>query len=280
MKMLKVGLINYLNAFPFTWPLSKDRHCGKLWSPVLSRPGDLNRMLANNELQVSLVSAFEYLRNRKNYLVAPKIALSSKGYVDSVKLVSKVPINNLHGEKIFITSASATSISILRILLGERGIIPQELITYDCHQGVPENALAALTIGDEALTEDFSSFEVSWDLGEAWRLLFHRDIVFALCVIRKDALSKYDNEIDILVEKLQKAPKESFACEETFAKACRAAYPQIEKPMTYLRKLHFKCGKTEIENLNFYLKLCAKHNLIEKVFEPEYYTMQSEIKHG
>ena len=278
--MLKVGLINYLNAYPFTWPLSKDRNCGKLWSPVLERPGRLNQLLAEGELQVSLVSAFEYLRNRQNYVVAPGIALSSKGYVDSVKLVSKVPVEKLHGEKIFITSASATSISIMRILLGERGIIPSELISYDCHKGVPEHALAALTIGDEALTEDFSSFPVSWDLGEAWRLLFHRDIVFALCVIRKDAMNKHEREIETLIKKLQQAPAESFACEETFAKACRAAYPQIEKPMTYLRKLHFECGETEIDNFNFYLKLCAKHNLIPEVFEPEYYTMQSGIQHG
>ena len=79
---------------------------------------------------------------------------------------------------------------------------------------------------------------------------------------RRHGQTRRGNEV--LVKKLQQAPAESFACEETFAKACRAAYPQIEKPMTYLRKLHFECGETEIDNFNFYLKLCAKHNLIPK----------------
>ncbi|MDD7987032.1 menaquinone biosynthesis protein [Lentisphaera marina] len=278
--MLKIGLINYLNAFPFSWPIIRDQAEAKNWRAVLARPGELNKMLAQGELDMSLVSAFEYLRNKEQYILAPGISLSSKGYVNSVKLVSKVPIEDLDQQNIYITSASATSISILKILLGEKNIHAKELINYDCHQGVPNDALAALTIGDEALTEDFSAFTHSWDLGAAWRELFQRDIVFALCVIRKDALEKYPKEIALLVKKLKDAPSESFACEETFAKNCRQTYPEISKPMTYLRNLHFECGEMEIANFNFYLKLCAKHKLIDQVFEAQYYTDELGYQHG
>ncbi|EDM25686.1 hypothetical protein LNTAR_13092 [Lentisphaera araneosa HTCC2155] len=270
--MLKIGLINYLNAYPFSWPLIRNHKQKGKWKTVLARPGELNQLLAQGELGMSLVSAFEYLRNRDQYILAPGIALSSKGYVDSVKLVSKVPIKKLENKSIYTTSASATSISILKILLGEKNIKSKALIDYDCHQGVPKEALAALTIGDEALTEDFSAFTYSWDLGAAWRELFKRDIVFALCVIRKDALEIYPKEISFLVKKLQNAPTESFACEETFAKNCRQTYPEIIKPMTYLRNLHFECGEAEISNFNFYIELCAKHQLIDQVFEAQYYT--------
>jgi len=278
--MLKIGLINYLNAYPFSWPLIRDQKQAENWKTVLARPGELNQLLAQGDLDMSLVSAFEYLRNREQYILAPGISLSSKGYVNSVKLVSKVPIEKLQNESIYITSASATSISILKILLGEKNIKAKELINYDCHQGVPKDALAALTIGDEALTEDFSAFTHSWDLGAAWRELFQRDIVFALCVIRKDALETYPKEISLLVKKLQDAPTESFACEETFAKNCRLAYPEITKPMTYLRNLHFECGEAEISNFNFYIELCAKHQLIDQVFEAQYYTEQLGYQHG
>ncbi|WDE98804.1 menaquinone biosynthesis protein [Lentisphaera profundi] len=278
--MLKLGLINYLNAFPFSWPITRDQNPAKNWQFILARPGKLNQLLAQGELQMSLVSAFEYLRNQQDYVIAPGISLSSKGYVNSVKLVSKVPIDELDGKTIHTTSASATSISILSILLGERNIKVKQLINYDCHQGVPQDAIAALTIGDEALTEDFSTFTHSWDLGAAWRESFNRDIVFALCAIRKDALVEYASEIDLLVNKLQNAPSESFACEETFAKACRKTYPEITKPMSYLHNLHFECGETEISNFNFYIELCAKHKLIDHVFKAQYYTNQPGYQHG
>jgi chorismate dehydratase len=278
--MLKVGLINYLNAFPFSWPIIRDQDKDMNCQAILARPGELNKLLSKGELDMSLVSAFEYLRNREQYILAPGISLSSKGYVNSVKLVSKVPITDLNNQNIYITSASATSISILKILLGEKNIQARQLIDYDCHQGVPKEALAALTIGDEALTEDFSAFTYSWDLGAAWRELFQRDIVFALCVIRKDALEEHASEIAHMVKRLQCAPSESFSCEETFAKACRQTYPEITKPMTYLHNLHFECGETEISNFNFYLELCAKHKLIEQVFEAQYYTDQLGYQHG
>ena len=87
--MLKVGFISYLNAFPYYFPfqnLSDEEKLG--WELIVERPGDLNRMVREAELDLSFVSFMEYATNPDKYLMVPGIGLSSKGYVDSVKLLS------------------------------------------------------------------------------------------------------------------------------------------------------------------------------------------------
>ncbi|NQZ59110.1 MAG: hypothetical protein HRT88_16780, partial [Lentisphaeraceae bacterium] len=117
--MLKVGFISYLNAFPFYYPFLKETENNDKWQFSVERPGILNKMLADGELDVSLVSFMEYAARKDAYKLVTGIALSSKGYVDSVRLLSKVPMSELHGCEIRTTNASATSAAIMQILLHE-----------------------------------------------------------------------------------------------------------------------------------------------------------------
>ena len=163
--MLKVGFISYLNAYPFYYPFQK-RTSEELkgWELVIDRPGKLNRMIHDGELDVSLVSFMEYASNPEKYLLVPDIGLSSKGYVDSVRLLSEVPLTELNYEEILVTSASATSVAVMKILLHENGVDKFRCKTYEAALGIPEG-VAALTIGDEALTEK-TNYKYSYDLGE------------------------------------------------------------------------------------------------------------------
>ena len=274
-KQLKIGLIDYLNAFPFSWPMQQDS-ASHNWQCILARPGKLNSLLSHNKLHISLVSAFEYLRHADQYLIAPNIALSSKGYVDSVRLVSTLPIEQLQDKVIHITSASASSVAVLQILLGEQGIKPKELIEYSCHDGIPTNAIAALTIGDEALSNDFSRFEFSYDLGAEWHKRFNRDVVFALCVIRRDAIKVYNTDISEAIQLMASAPKIAFSNTAALEQACIKHYPQIDNPIDYLNRLHFEMDEDERDNLQYFIELCAKHQLISNSFEPCFFELQKE----
>ena len=265
--MLHIGLIDYLNAFPFSWTLKQSKLATN-WQCIFARPGKLNQQLAQGELHLSLVSAFEYVRHADQYLVAPNIALSSKGYVDSVRLVSSLPIEQLHEKPVHVTCASASSVAVLRILLGEQDIQPSQFIEYSCHDGVPANSIAALTIGDEALSNDFSRFDYSYDLGAEWQTRFKRDVVFALCVIRRDALPEYQEAIYQATQLMAQAPSQAFANTKKLETACQEEYPTISNPLEYLNRLHFEMGPEEIDNLNFFIELCAKHALIPKSLKP------------
>ena len=114
--MLRVGFISYLNAYPFYYPfqnMSSEETQG--WQLIVDRPGILNKKIHDGELDVSLVSFMEYAKNPEKYLLVPGVGLSSKGYVDSVRLLSQKPLNELHGSEIRITSASATSVAVMEI---------------------------------------------------------------------------------------------------------------------------------------------------------------------
>ena len=186
--MLRVGFISYLNAYPFYFPfqhMKADELQG--WQLIVDRPGKLNKMIHEGELDVSLVSFMEYAANPEKYLLVPEIGLSSKGYVDSVRLLSQVPMSDLNDEEILITSASATSVAVMKILLHETGVHKFRCKSYEASQGIPVGK-AALTIGDEALKEK-TEYKYSYDLGEIWQQKFSRNIVLLPVLLTVKQLS-------------------------------------------------------------------------------------------
>ena len=78
MKPLRIGCVKYLNARPLIhgWP-----------SPVtFDHPAALCAQLANGDLDVALVSSFEFLRN-PIYRIVDDVSISSAGPVYSVVLL-------------------------------------------------------------------------------------------------------------------------------------------------------------------------------------------------
>ncbi len=275
--MLKIGFISYLNAYPFYYPFQfkKDEELKGL-QLIVKRPGVLNAMLRNKELDISLVSFMEYASHPELYELVQGIGLSSKGYVDSVKLFSKVPMNELNGHNIHTTSASATSVAVMEILLRENGVKDYTSAPYDVCEGIPDRT-AALAIGDEALTEDTHKFKYVYDLGEMWNKLFKRNIVFATAAIRKDSIEEKLPLINSFISELKEAPAKSFKNLNAFEIACKKQYPEIKNPMAYLHRLHFSMSKSEEEDITFFLKKAHQHGLLEKHVEPEFFVPALEL---
>ena len=81
-------------------------------------PSALCRQLAAGELDVALVSSFEFLRN-PIYSVVDRIAIASDGPVYSVILAHDGRVEQLR--EVVVDPASQTSVNLLRCLLGELG---------------------------------------------------------------------------------------------------------------------------------------------------------------
>jgi chorismate dehydratase len=268
--MLRVGFISYLNAYPFYYPfqnMSSEETQG--WQLIVDRPGILNKKIHDGELDVSLVSFMEYAKNPEKYLLVPGVGLSSKGYVDSVRLLSQKPLNELHGSEIRITSASATSVAVMEILLREEAVSEYSLKPYEVQLGIP-TCTAALTIGDEALTQK-QNFKYSYDLGEIWQQKFSKNIVFASCVINRQTTEWKAVELSSFVKALQGAPAVSYSDKEKFEKACLEQYPQIKDPIDYLDRLQFSMGEPELADMHFFLEKAFEYKLLGQQVQPEYY---------
>ena len=147
----RVGHINFLNILPLTWAYR--RGLAKDLSIVPGVPAEINALMKNNLLDVSMMSSIEYARQSENLLLLPDVCIRAKKDVTSIILLSKKPIEKLHGEKVLITTKSATAHCLLKIILSESyGIVPEyatENLTPE--NPVPGDAAAALFIGDDAL---------------------------------------------------------------------------------------------------------------------------------
>jgi chorismate dehydratase len=151
-------------------------------------PAALNALLAAGKIDVCPSSSFEYAVHSERYRILPQLSISSNGAVASVMLFSRVPIEELHGQTIQLSSESATSVNLLKILMAQR---------YSCScrytansqkiADALESSPALLLIGDAALRASMNKTDLHvYDLGRIWRDWTGLPFVFALWLCRRE----------------------------------------------------------------------------------------------
>jgi chorismate dehydratase len=187
----RIGEIRYANCTPLYSTLKERSDCSG-YEFIPGEPAALNALLAEGRIDASSSSSVEYARHWREYLIIPDISISSAGEVGSILLFSRKPIEKLGGERVAVSSASATSTVLLKALLKFRYRIDAE---YQPREPVLERMLdgmsAALLIGDEALKERKNLAEASglivYDLGRLWQDFAGAPFVYALWMVREDS---------------------------------------------------------------------------------------------
>ena len=243
---LRIGCVKYLNARPLIHGWS-----GQV---VLDHPSALCAQLARGELDVALVSSFEFLRN-PIYRIIDGISIASDGPVFSVVVARVGEISEI--KQIELDPAAETSGNLLRCLFSELKLNPR-FVARSTSSISRESA--RLLIGDQAIRfrqEHGEEFQF-WDLGENWKRLTHLPFVYALWLVRPevvDAKTIADGlralrdsnlaNLDILI-----------AREKEFEAAFCDRY--------YREHLRFSFGEREKEGLRAFHQLCQKHGLLPK----------------
>jgi chorismate dehydratase len=196
MRGLRVGRIPYVNCYPVYGAI--DRGIVELDAELVTGvPTELNRRMADGELDVSVVSAVEYARASDRYLLLPGLAISCDGPVQSVLLCSKKPAGELGGRTIIVSGSSMTSAALLELLFAEvwhvrPRFIPgdSEVVVIDSLAAEPHDA--RLVIGDTALLLTSSSdsgtlpsYPHVYDLGAEWKRWTGLPFVFAVWVAQR-----------------------------------------------------------------------------------------------
>ncbi len=206
--LLRIGKIAYTNLFPIFYMLEK----GNLseYEIIDGFPSALNRMLRNEEIDISPSSSIEYLRYPDKYSIIEDHSISSKGPVRSIFLFSRTPIESLDGTTILTSSQSETSVVLLDIIL-------KKFYKIECDLR-PANGLldlvmsgeaACLLIGDDALrAKKTVTGMYVYDLGDLWYENTGLPFVFALWIARKDCSTKKAELFERFVHDLNMA-KES-----------------------------------------------------------------------
>src|SRR5437870_6675152 len=114
--MFRIGCVKYLNARPLIrgWPGAVD----------FDHPSALCQRLAAGELDIALVSSFEFLRN-PIYRIVDDVSISSDGPVYSVVVAHRGEMSEI--KEIELDPASESSVNLLRCLFRELGFKPRLL---------------------------------------------------------------------------------------------------------------------------------------------------------
>lgn len=190
----RVGHIQFLNCLPLYWGLART---GTLLDLELTKdtPEKLSEQLVNGDLDIGPVTVVEFLRHSERLVALPDIAVGCDGPVMSCVIVSKMPLEQLDGQRIALGSTSRTSVRLAELLLTERyGIAPDY---YSCPPDLGlmmQEAQAAVLIGDAALRASLHDaprlgLEVH-DLGQMWKDWTGLPFVFAVWAARRDYLER------------------------------------------------------------------------------------------
>ncbi|MDM8535284.1 menaquinone biosynthesis protein [Desulfobacterales bacterium HSG17] len=274
---VRIGRISYMNVAPIYYGFNNG-HKPPWINMICAPPSDLNKMLANGELDISPVSSAAYARNQDKWLLLPDLSISCNGPVMSVILVSKYPFEKLTGKTVILTRESATAAALSRFLFASQKVKPYiKTGKIRCADDLPEDSSAALVIGDAALKEEWSSkFNHVWDLGEMWKEHTGLPFVFAMWAVRKAFAQEHPELVSEIADQFQ--------ISRTFGKknmprihhqASKKLGISVHKCRQYYNQLHYDLNSEKIKGVESYFKGLYQENIISRPVNLSFFNLSS-----
>jgi chorismate dehydratase len=243
--VIRLGRISYVNMAPVFFRLEAEVE------EVAGVPTELNARLLGGELDLAPISSIEYARNADRLRILPRLCVSSEGAVDSIQLVSRLPLDAVR--RVAVTPESATSVVLTRVLLPEAEQVP-----------LGEEADATLLIGDAALKSAFEDPTPHHDLGRLWLERTGLPMVFAVWAAPEpvvEGLAELEHELVASVRHARAEP-ERLAYEASE----RYGYPPGFLAR-YFEKLRYSFGPRERAGLLTFLELAREAGELPRVPE-------------
>jgi chorismate dehydratase len=261
-----LGRISYLNVLPVYYPLdagivAHDFHI------VSGPPARLNELAASGQLDISATSSIEYARHQEAYYLVPDLAIGSQGPVQSVLLLSRIPLERLEGRTILVSSQTHTSAALLRLLLDEHLGIEARFESGDISSRLEGSSAppAFLAIGDEALRlRRHPRYPHALDLGQAWQAWTGLPFIFGVWVASAAAVERCPEALRRGCARLVRGKEWGKQRLDFFAAlmAKEGILPYTELA-SYFRGLVYDLGSLELEGLRFFYRRLAERGEIK-----------------
>ena len=245
MTAIKLGRISYVNMAPVFYRLDADVE------EVSGVPTDLNRRLIGGQIDVAPISSIEWARNADSLRLLPGLCVSSEGAVDSIQLVSKLPLERVRS--VAVTPESATSVVLTKVLLPDATQVP-----------LGEEADAKLLIGDAALKSAFEDPTPHHDLGRLWLERTGLPMVFAVWAAPEPLVDGLTELEDALVASVRAARAEPELL--AYESSERYGYP-AGFLARYFEKLRYRFGPRERAGLLTFLEMARDVGELDEVPE-------------
>jgi chorismate dehydratase len=250
--VIRLGRIGYVNMAPVFYRLEANV------AEVAGVPTELNGRLLSGELDLAPISSIEYARHADRLRILPRLCVGSEGAVDSIQLVSRVPLERI--SSVAVTPESATSVVLTKVLLPDAE-----------HVALGEEADAQLLIGDAALKSAFEDPTPHHDLGRLWLERTGLPMVFAVWAAPEPVPPELSELEDALVAsvRLARAEPEQLALEASE----RYGYPPGFLAR-YFEKLRYSFGPRERAGLYTFLEMARDVGELEHVPELRFVTRE------
>lgn len=241
---------------------------------VTAQPTGHNAMLAEGRIDTAPISAYSYGQHWKEYYILPDLSVSTRGRVGSILFFSKYPIHELNGKKIALTSHSATSVNLLKILMHRFYDVSPEYVTMDC--GLEEmltEADAGLLIADAAIqaAANHPEFQI-YDLGAEWYKNTGCSMTYSVWAYPKRLVFERPEEIRATHQLLLEAKQQALGHIEKLVEACVDMLGISEMFwLDYFSQFKYDLGLDLQEGLNRYFTLCFEEGLLPDKPELEFW---------
>ncbi len=253
--MIRLGRISYVNMAPVFYRVEAE------YEEVSGVPTELNRRLIDGEIDAAPISSIEYARHADTLLLLPRLCVSSEGAVDSIQLVSRLPLDEI--ETVAITPESATSVVLTKVLVPGASHVPL---------GV--EADATLLIGDAALKSAFEDPTPHHDLGRLWLERTGLPMVFAVWAVPVPAHPGLLELEEALVASIRAARSEPEQL--AFESSALYGYPPGFLAR-YFEKLRYRFGPRERAGLYTFLELARDAGELDEVPELRFVTVGATV---
>jgi chorismate dehydratase len=260
--LIRIGHNPNTNMLPMFYHLPR-KHPLLEW--VTAEPTGHNALLADGQIDTAPISAFSYGQHWREYFVLPRLSVSTKGRVGSILLFSKFTIEELKGKRIALTSQSATSVNLLKVLLHRYYEVFPQYVTMDT--GLEEmlsESDAGLLIADKAIRAAAEHPELYiYDLGQEWFNHTGCSMTYSVWAFPKRLLLEKGDELREVHQLLLESKKQSLEDIENVVETCVHMLGLTKEFwFDYFAQFKYELGPGLQEGLNRYFSLCFEEGLL------------------
>ena len=245
---IKISIVNYFNTLPFRYGL-KNSDLINFIELQEDIPSICAQKLKFNQVDIGLVPV-ALLPELDHYTIITNYCIGANGKVDSVKLYSEVPLEEI--KTVILDYQSKSSVKLTKVL--NKFYWKKKFEFCDGKPGYEKQISgnwAAVVIGDRTFSLN-GTHKYEYDLAEEWKKMTGLPFVFAAWVTTSDISPEFVNEFNT-------ALKDGIKVIEKAIKSSGDNHPENFDAVDYLtHKISYDFDKRKKEALELFLKYISQ----------------------